>query len=49
MTSKMEFARNSIGAFITSVIAYYTFKHQKKKTLEEMRKMIKLGGHGKGF
>jgi hypothetical protein len=32
---------DSIGAFITSVVAYYMYKHQKKKTLEEMRKMIK--------
>jgi hypothetical protein len=31
---------DSIGAFITSVIAYYMCRHQKKKILEEMSKMI---------
>jgi hypothetical protein len=31
---------DSIGAFITSLITYYMYKHQKKKTLKEMKKMI---------
>jgi hypothetical protein len=31
---------DSIGAFITSIITYHMYKYQKKKTLEEMEKMI---------
>jgi hypothetical protein len=31
---------DSIGAFITSIITYYMYKYQKKKTLEEMEKMM---------
>ncbi|MDR1444801.1 MAG: hypothetical protein LBI94_07975 [Treponema sp.] len=32
---------DSIGAFVTSLITYYMYKNEKKKTLEEMKKMIK--------
>lgn len=32
---------DSIGALITSIITYYMYKHQKKRTLDEMSKMIK--------
>jgi hypothetical protein len=31
---------DSIGAFITSTITYYMYKYQRKRTLEEMSKMI---------
>jgi hypothetical protein len=32
---------NCIGAFITSVIAYFMYKNEKPRTLERMKKMIK--------
>jgi hypothetical protein len=32
---------DSIGALVTSLITYYMYKNKKKKTLEEMGKMIK--------
>jgi uncharacterized membrane protein YjdF len=31
---------DSIGAFITSLITYYLYKNQKKKTLERIQKII---------
>jgi len=31
---------DSVGAFITSVIAYYMYKYRKKKTLAEMKRML---------
>jgi hypothetical protein len=32
---------DSIGAFVTSLITYYMYKNEKKRTLEKMKKMIK--------
>ncbi|MDR1025318.1 MAG: hypothetical protein LBL56_06275, partial [Treponema sp.] len=32
---------DSIGALVTSLITYYIYKNKKKRTLEEMGKMIK--------
>jgi hypothetical protein len=31
---------DNIGAFITSLITYYMYKHRKKRVLDEMQKMI---------